>query len=125
MEEKIDKLEKIKEENIKKLVKEVIENPEEYRAESKYLLVVTTLTRNRGDFPHWRKMQVIQGNPEVIKLDNYTEYDDEYDVMLIIPRRLGTIIRVFEYERISEEETQEVEEYYIFTRNGWVMIRAK
>ena len=121
----MEELKELKGEDIKKLLEEVIRNPEKFKVESKYLLEITLLTRHSGVFPHWREMKVIQGHPEIIKLDNYTEYDIEYDIMLIIPRKIGTIVKVFEYERLSEEEVQETEEYHIFTVNGWVSVRVK
>jgi len=125
MEGKINGLEEIKNEDVKKLIRDVLENPEKFEIENKYLLPLTLLTRNSGDFPHWKRMRIVQGEPEIITMDIYDEYDTEYKEVLVIPKQIGTIIRVSEYESLSEEETREVEEYYIFTRNGWAVIRAK
>jgi hypothetical protein len=117
--------ETLKIEDIKKLIEGVIKNPEKYEEENKFLLIVETFTRDSGEFPHYKTLKVIKGEPELIRLDRYVSFDMEYETFLIIPKEIGTVIQVKEYQRLSDFETEETEEYHIFTRSGWVLVRAK
>jgi hypothetical protein len=118
-------IKKINNEDIKKLIDDVIKNPEKYDKESKYLLEVETFTIDSGEFPHYKEFEVIKGNPEIIELDKYVSFDMRYETFLIIPRETGTIVKTYEYQRLSDFETEEIENYYIFTRNGWVSIQVR
>jgi hypothetical protein len=113
------------EEDIKKNLKEIIENPEKYKTEYKYILEIEEFERDSGEFPHYRKSEIIKGSAEVIEIDRYTSFDMRYRTYILITKEIGTIVRIYEFQRLSDFETEEKEEYYIFTRNGWVKVELK
>ena len=119
-EEKIE-LKKLGEGDIRKILKEIIENPGKFQTESRYILKIEAFHRNSGDFPHYQEFKVLTGEAEIIKISDEWVYDTNYETYIVIPKTIPVIIKVYEYEDLGDTY-EENKSLYIFTRNGWVHV---
>ena len=115
------KIEKLTNEKIKELLKEIDNNREKYEIEAKYILKIESFHRNSGDFPHYQEFKILIGEAEIIKINDEWVHDTNYETYIVIPKTIPVIIKVYEYEDLGDTY-EENKSLYIFTKNGWTNI---
>jgi hypothetical protein len=117
-------IEDIKEEKLKKILKEIEENKEKYEREAKYILFVEEYYYRSGEFPASREYKVMVGKPEIIEIDRKAQFDEEFIEYVVIPKQIPTVIMEVYYNSRGEEYDYE-KSLHIFDGDGWVAIPIK
>jgi hypothetical protein len=105
---------------VKKLIEEVIRNPDKYPAEAKLVLVLKEWSRQGPAYVDDQNFEVIHGDVEEITLRYFDEgypYRRGREVALI-PKVVPTIVKV-EYRTNTTDPPIHSVTLYIFTGDGW------
>jgi len=110
------------EEWIVKLVKEVVENPEKYKEEAKFLLKLKTWYRQGGSYVDEAFYKVLWGEVDEVVVG---EWDSGYpyergEEIVLIPKAVPTVI----LHRVIQDYGERIEEttVYVFTGRNWVSV---
>jgi hypothetical protein len=124
--EQVENMEQVEmEEIMKKLVNDVLNNPDKYPTEAKLILTLKTWHRQGPSFDDYNDYEILAGEVIGIVLN---EVDEGYPYRIrrkvaIIPLRLPTIIE----ERGYDETTEPVRSWriiHVFTSEGWKSVRV-
>lgn len=108
------------EKELARLVKEVVEHPEKYQEEAKYLLKISTWYRQGSAYTDTARFEIIYGEAETILI---SEWDEGYPHRrgkdyIVIPKTVPVII-LWTNKYDYESESGETIKAYIFTSEGW------
>lgn len=113
------------EEIVKKLVNDILRNPEKYATEGKFILTLETWHRQGSSYIDYNDYRVLAGEVKEIILD---VVDEGYPYRIrrkvaIIPLSLPTVL---EEERYSEttDPIQSQKFIHVFTSEGWKTMRV-
>ena len=110
---------------MKRLIKEIIEKPEEYETEAKLLLVLELNNRPGEAFTDYDEYSILEGEVEEVEIDRRYNYPTEnVRVVALIPKKMPTVIRFYHFDTYQRRDNEEIT-YYIFTYDGWKSVRAK
>jgi hypothetical protein len=115
-----EQVEPVTEENLVKLVEEVVKNPEKYSTEAKLLLVLKEWKRQGSAYIDDLRYEVVYGEVEEVTL---SYFDEGYPhrkgrEVAIIPKTVPTIVRVV-YRTNTVDPPIYSEVIYVFTKDGW------
>jgi hypothetical protein len=119
-------LEPLSEELLRKLAREVVENPEKYPSEARLLLLLKEWRRQGESYIDEQRINVIYGEAEEITI---REFDEGYPYrkgaeVVIIPKTLPTIVLVRRRDNTTSPEIDEAV-VYVFTVEGWKKVEVK
>ena len=112
-------------EEIKKAVKDVVENPSKYPNEARMILTIETWYRQGPSFTDEQGYEVIQGDVKEVELESFDEgypYRKGHKVA-IIPLTIPTIIDLHSYSDTTDPPIKR-RTLYIFTVEGWKSVRV-
>jgi len=119
-------VEPVTEDLVKKLVEEVVSNPDKFPTESKILLVLKEWRRQGSSYVDEQRVEVIYGEADMVEL---REFDEGYPYrrgreVVIIPKTVPTIVRV-EYRTNTVNPPIYSEVIYVFTKDGWKRVDVR
>jgi hypothetical protein len=109
----------------KRLVKEVLENPQKYNTEAKIILTLETWSRQGEAFVDQQGYEVIQGEVKEITLE---EWDEGYPYrsgakIALIPLSIPTVIDLYRYDDTTDPPVKS-RTLYVFTSEGWKSVKV-
>jgi hypothetical protein len=118
--ENIEKVEEIEEETLKRLIEEVLKNPEKYQEEAKYLLKLKLERRTQGCgyvYLYGYDFKVL-GNADIVTVN----YEESYDCgvreeFVVIPKTVPTILLLFQYD--DEPTRKNTLTIFVFDGSSW------
>jgi len=110
-----------KEENVKRMITEIIRNPDKVRA----MLVLEEWDRCVGAFTDKRTVEVVYGEVEKIILKEYeTSFPRMWGrVFVLIPKTLPVVV----LERTVDDTTSPIIDevtVYVYTKHGWKRVKV-
>jgi uncharacterized protein (UPF0335 family) len=114
----------VEEEIIKRLVNDVINEPNKYPTEAKVILTLETWHRQGPSFADYQRYDIISGEIREIVLD---VIDEGYPYRLIrkiaiIPLAIPTVIAVESYSDTTSVKASK--DIYVFTSDGWKVVHV-
>ena len=113
------------EEVLKKLINEVLEDPERYPSEAKMILVLEVWHRQGEAFSDYQRYEIIQGDVIEVTLEEFSEsypYRRGRKVALI-PLAVPTVIKVSRYSDTTDPPVKECT-LHVFTSEGWKSVKV-
>jgi hypothetical protein len=112
-------------EELEKLVREVVEHPERYPTESKFILILEEWRRQGEAFIDENIVKVVYGEAEEVEV---SKFDEGYPhrkgrKVAIVPRTVPVVVLV---ERIDNTVSPEINSaaLYVFTADGWKRVKV-
>jgi hypothetical protein len=121
----IEQVEQQEEETLKRLISEIVNNPEKYATESKFILTLETWSRQGPSYLDYNDYRVLEGEVREIILN---EIDEGYPYRVVrkvalIPLSMPTVIMEEGYNETTEP-IQSRKFIHIFTRDGWKVVHV-
>jgi hypothetical protein len=109
----------------KRLVKEVLENPQKYNTEAKIILTLETWSRQGEAFVDQQGYEVVQGEVREVVLE---EFDEGYPYrsgakIALIPLSIPTVIDLYRYDDTTDPPVKR-RTLYVFTSEGWKSVKV-
>lgn len=112
----------LKEKEIARLVKKAME---EGRTEARYILELEVWNRQGPSFIDKQDYEIIYGEADVVTIEEWSEpYPYRAGAKIaVIPKTLPVIVRV-EYRNNTVDPEEHEIKLYVFTKDGWKMIKV-
>jgi len=125
MSEPQTEIEEVDEEVLKRLIKDVLADPQKYPSEAKLILVLETWHRQGEAFVDSQSYEIIEGKCEEVVLEQWDEgypYRSGCKVALI-PLTVPTIVDFYSYTDTTDPPRRK-RVLYIFTAQGWKSVKV-
>ena len=114
----------LSEEEIKKLVEEILKDPKKYSEEAKFILVLNEWSRPGPSFRDYGKIKVLDGEAEFVKLDNVYQYPTTNETRYAIIPRSRRVIILHESGNDYDGKMIEHASVYVFSYpTGWRKVK--
>ena len=118
-----NEIKQLSDNDIKQLINEIINNPQNYPQEAKFILQLSEWRRPGPSFNDYGKIQVLLGEAEFIELYRIYNYPTtDITKYAILPKTLPVVL-LFEYGDDYEGSMVRHAELYAFTTDGWVKVQ--
>ena len=122
----LTQIRELTEEEVRKLVDEVLRNPSEYSTEAKLILRLDIKNRRRGCgyvYLFSDSMEIVYGDAEIITI--LSDYDNctEHKELLVIPKTVPTVMIKKHFD--ENPESPNYTDVYIFTVDGWKWVTTR
>jgi hypothetical protein len=112
-------------EDIRKLVEQVLQEPDRYKTEAKLLLVLKEWRRQGPSYIDEQRVEIIYGEAEEVILE---EFDEGYPhrkgtIFALIPKTVPVVVKV-EYRTNTVNPPIDEMTLYIFTKDGWKKVEV-
>jgi hypothetical protein len=122
----VGKVEEMDFEEVKRrLVKEVLENPDKYPDEAKIILTVEVWSRQGEAFDDYQRYEVLKGDVVEVRLESWDEgYPYRSGAKLaLIPLEVPTVVEVHRYSNTTDPPESKCV-LYVFTAQGWKSVKV-
>jgi hypothetical protein len=116
----IKQTKELSEEEMTKLVNEIVINPEKYPMEAKLILVLDTWNRQGPAYTDFAKYEVLDGEVEEVELSHKCESYPYpcYSKVAIIPKSVPVVIKWYSYTDTTDPPIEQLR-MYVFTGKEW------
>lgn len=121
--QELNEIAQLSEEEVKKLVMEVLKNPEKYKEESKYLLKIVEDERPGNAFVRYRRYKLLYGDVEKIELEHIYDYPyTDAVTQILIPRTKIVIVLEEIYDETVEPPIERAYLHVFSPKTGWRVV---
>jgi hypothetical protein len=114
------------EETVKRLISEVVQNPDRYPDEAKLILILELRRRKSGCgwvYLYGEEVATLLGKVDYVTLE-WSERDCEvHEKLAVIPKKVPSVVIVAKWD--EDPEARHYVTLYVFTNQGWKSISTE